>query len=146
MNAASETHGSKVLVQHLIGALMAVALTLCGCVHNVAAMRLSANPLKVKEQIRRQVPFGTPLNVAEEKMRHLGFDCEFRRRGEFGDQITASGERGEYRRYKDIDYLVCVQQLVIPCILHRMWVIGLVCDENQRVTNILVQVWNHNYP
>src|SRR4026208_1272898 len=75
--------------------LMVLTLALSGCV-NSSAMRLSTNPLKARSQILKEVPIGTPVKIAQEKMNELGFRCEIRKAAQFGDQITARGERGEY--------------------------------------------------
>jgi len=124
--------------------LVVLTLALNGCC-NSSTMRLSTNPLKAKRQVLKEVPIGTPLKIAEEEMRSLGFHCEIRKAGEFGDQITARGERGEYRRYQNIDYLACTKERVITGIYHRAWVIALVYDKEQVVTNVLIQVWNRYY-
>jgi hypothetical protein len=126
--------------------VMLLIVAACGCAHNAGSLRLSTNALKAKQQILKQVPLGTSVDVAEQKMRKLGFLCQTRERGQFGDQITSWGERGEYRAYKDTDYLACSQERVIPGFSHHQWVIALVHDEHGAITNVLAQVWNRDYP
>ena len=121
-----------------------MTLALSGCIIS-NGMRLSTNPLEVKSQLLKEVPIGTPLKIAQEKMRDLGFRSQIRKAAQFGDQITDRGERGEYQRYENINYLACRKERVITGVSHRAWDIAVVFDKDEIVTNVLVQVWNLNY-
>ncbi len=122
------------------------ACFLAGCAHGSGSIRLSNNPLKVKEEALKEIPLGTPLKVAEEKMAKLGFKCEKYKGVEFGDQITPRGQRGEYKRYQNVDVVACSKTKVVPLVSDRTWVIGLVYNSEKVVTNVLVQVWSISVP
>ncbi len=129
----------KVAVSFLV-----LSMLLTACVQNVGAFRFSSNPLKLKNQILKEIPVGTPVDLAERKMKQMRFHSETRK-GSFGDQISSRGEAGPYQFYNDIEYLVCSRQPSVFCHSGRIFIVGLPYDENRVVTNVFVQNYNHNY-
>jgi hypothetical protein len=127
-----------------IVSFLGVTLLLIGCVHKVSALKFSRNPLKLKNQILKEIPVGTPVDVAERKMKQMRFHCESRK-GSFADQISNRGEAGPYQFYNNIEYMVCSQQRSVFCHSGRIYIVGLPYDQNRVVTNVFVQNYNHNY-
>jgi hypothetical protein len=121
-----------------------LGLFLLGACAYGTRMRLSNDPVKAKRQILRVIPLGTPAKIAEAEMRSLGYDCQYEK-GDFDDQISSQGESGLTKPYENIAFLNCVRPQTDFFIIDRLFIIGLVCGKDHIITNVLVQVYLHDY-
>jgi hypothetical protein len=98
---------------------------------------LSPDPKAAKTQLVLLIPHGTGLATATNRMNEMGFSCTAVPSQSFDDEASN-------RRYNG-SFIRCVGKksglFGFPTYL---WVIGLVHDENDRVTNVLVGISNRS--
>jgi hypothetical protein len=108
--------------------LFLLTLLWSGCVS-----RFSTEPNEAKQQILKEVPLGTPLHVAKERMEQMHFWCFFHRTPEqpvpFG--VKATGPL--------IDCLTCSEEQSV-FFGRKRWTVEMRFDTNQFVTNMVVHV------
>jgi hypothetical protein len=103
---------------------------LCGCT-------LSGRPHVARSQILRQVPIGTSIDDATNRLTHAGFRCAPPLRGSVFYDMAVTPRF----THTNATVMFCDRTRTMY-FGHRRWVIGLPYDERGSVTNIFVQVWD----
>jgi len=131
-NTGDEPHHRIYVFVSKVTVLAFLALFWSGC-SNVRAFRFSTDPDKAKRQLLREVPLGTPLQVARQKLEQRGFWCQILRRSSGRPEDVASERKDPL-----IDCLTCSQggSLVVT----RRWIVNMKFDSTQLITNMMVDV------
>ena len=96
---------------------------------------MSGRPTKARAQILRQIPLGTQIDEATNRLARSGFKCS-QHHGVFYDMAATPP-----LTHTNGTMMFCTraQQQFFN---HRRWSVGLPYDEHRRITNVFVQVWD----
>jgi hypothetical protein len=115
----------------ILAPIFALLLVVCGC------STFSGRPATAREQILRQIPLGTQVDEATNRLARAGFKCgPHDRNGVFYDMAVTPRFT-----HTNATTMFCTrsQQQFFK---HRRWTVGLPYDEHRTVTNVFVQVWD----
>ena len=102
----------------------------CGCA-------LSGRPNVARTQILKQVPLGTSIADATNKLSEVGFRCTLPLRGAVFYDMAVTPRF----THTDATVMFCDRTRTMY-FGQRRWIIGLPYDERGSVTNVFVQVWD----
>jgi hypothetical protein len=111
--------------------IFALLLVVCGC------SRFSGGPAAARAQILRQIPLGTPIDAATNRLTRAGFKCGPHEPGTVFYDMAVTPQS----THTNATLMFCTraQQQFLK---HRQWTVGLPYDEHRTVTNVFVQVWD----
>jgi hypothetical protein len=126
------------------GPMIVVAVLVSGILvflANRSAYPLSTDPKTAKTQLTHIIPNGVALASATNRIKEMGFECKLVEGQSFEDEAPNEITQSRYIG----DFVECVNQksglFGFPTYL---WIVGIVSDENARVTNILVRISNRS--